>query len=89
MCSLTLALSTGLIFQCTREDRILIPRETCLSLLHLLGMDLNACYQSRLCAISTLGVGRAGLIKKLSNCLHNVRMEAPPQRQLLWRAVGR
>ena len=71
----------GFSFEATREDRIAIPLSTCSSLLGMLGLDLNACYETRLGVLTTTGYGKSGVVKKLSNLLHIFLQQCPSKEE--------
>ena len=63
-------------FLCVREDRIMIPRATCLGSDFRVHFDINQNFESRLCPLSTLGLGHAGMVKKLLNVAGIYLMES-------------
>jgi len=67
----------------TREDRLLIPKDTCLDLTVRAGLDIQKYFKSRIAPVSTLGSGRAGLAKKVDNDVSLVLMEVNSQTEIL------
>ena len=65
----------GMSFLCVREDRIRLPRAE-LGLDFRKAYDLNSAFETRICPLSTLGLGHAGLVKKAINVANVYLMEA-------------
>jgi hypothetical protein len=66
----------GYNFLCMREDRIAIPRSEFTSVDFRASFDINAAFESRICMVSTLGVGNAGVVKKGLNTCNTYLMES-------------
>ena len=54
----------GRNFLCVREDRVAIPRNDFVTMWFRAQFDINSTFETRICPLSTLGVGNAGLAKK-------------------------
>ena len=70
----------GCNYLCVREDRVLIPR-TDFGAEFRVKYDINANFQSRICPLSTLGLGHAGAVSKLLNCAGLYLMESESNKQ--------
>ena len=66
----------GYNFLCVREDRVAIPVDQLLSPEMRANFDINSGFQTRLCPLSTLGVGNAGLVKKGLSVINIPLMES-------------
>jgi hypothetical protein len=66
----------GFNFLCMREDRIAIPRDAFISPEYRASFDINAGFETRICPISTLGLGNAGAVKKGLNTAGVYLMES-------------
>ena len=56
----------GMQFLCIRADRIRLPLGD-FGVEFRQQLDLNAVYEERICPVSTLGIGHAGLVKKATH----------------------
>ena len=65
----------GYNFLCVREDRVRFPRLETLPAEARVHYNLNLNHESRVLTLSTMGVGRAGLVKKTLNVANVYLME--------------
>ena len=66
----------GFNFLCVKEDRINIPRNFELGSDFRRLYDINAHFESRICPVSTLGLGRASAVRKSINTANIYLMES-------------